>query len=114
MRAGSSFARQALSVWCVGLVSFGFWLAGFGCGWRGVLLTDPDRGVVAKAQGFGDAAFVWWIPASVLTGVFALLGVGLAVLRCLADGQRVASSPPAEDASDRVVRESDPTELAVD
>lgn len=114
MRAGSSFARRTLWVWCVGLVALGFWLAGLGCGWRGVLLTDPDRGIVAKAQGFGDAAFVWWVPASVLTGVLAVLGVGVAVIRCLVDGPQAPLSSSTEDDPEPATQEPIPTASTVD
>lgn len=63
------------------LAAIAFWVVGIGAGWRGWLLVDNDgvsRGIVAHAQAFGVEAYVWWIPAAVLTLTTWVVSFGVA------------------------------------
>lgn len=70
----------------VGLVALAFWVVGLGTGMRGWILAENDRGIVAHAQAFGEMAYVWWTPATVITLIAAVMGVGTTIVRHLADG----------------------------
>lgn len=87
--------QRVLWTWIVGVVAAVFWIVGIGCGWRAVLMYDPERGIVAKANEFGQAAAAWWTPAAVLTLTVAVMGIGIAIIRHLVgpDDLEVAASP---------------------
>lgn len=95
MQQGSLLTRRVLWERLVALVGFGFWVIGIGCGWRGVILHAPDKGIVAKAQEFGSAAVVWWTPASVLTLTVVVMGIGIALVRHIVDRDGPSSAPAA-------------------
>lgn len=96
MAQAAPFWRQR-PLWTVvvALAALAFWVAGIASGWRGWILSANDGGVVAHAQAFGDTAFVWWIPASVLTLTAVVMGIGTALVRHLVDGP-VAAKPALE------------------
>ena len=77
------------------LVSLGFWVVGLGTGLRGWLLTDSDLGIVAHAQGFGDLAFVWWVPASILLLVGVVMALGTSLLARMVDESSGEEVKPA-------------------
>lgn len=83
-------SRRTIWTWVVASAAALFWVVGIGCGWRGVLLLEGQTGIVGKAQAFGDAAAVWWVPASVLTLTVAAMGIGIAIVRHLVDWTEVA------------------------
>lgn len=65
------------------LAAVAFWVVGIGAGWRGWLLVDNHtvgRGIVAHAQAFGVEAYVWWIPAAVLTLTTWVVSFGVALV----------------------------------
>lgn len=95
MSKGSLIAQRMVWTRVLAIVTFGFWLVGVGCGWRGVILNAPDKGIVAKAYEFGAAAQPWWIPAAVLTLTVVVMGIGVSLARHLSD--RV---PPVDLAGD--------------
>lgn len=70
----------------VGLVALAFWVVGVGAGWRGWVLTPWDQGIVAHAQGFGVEAYIWWIPATVISLTAVVMAIGIAVVRHLVEG----------------------------
>lgn len=87
MAAKTPWWRQR-HLWTVlmGLAALAFWVVGIGAGWRGWILTGRNFGIVAHAQGFGFEAYIWWIPASVLTLATAVMAVGVALVRHLVEG----------------------------
>lgn len=87
MAAKTPWWRQR-HLWTVllGLAALAFWVVGLGSGWRGWILTGRNFGIVAHAQGFGVEAYIWWIPASVLTLATVVMAVGVAVVRHLVEG----------------------------
>ena len=77
--------RQLLTV-VMALAALAFWVVGLGAGWRGWILAPNDGGIVAHAQAFGFEAYIWWIPATVLTLTTMLMAIGIAIIRHLVDG----------------------------
>lgn len=70
----------------VALVALAFWVVGLGAGWRGWVLTPFDQGIVAHAQGFGVEAYIWWIPATIISLTAVMMAIGISVVRHLVDG----------------------------
>lgn len=91
----------------VGLAALLFWVVGVGAGLRGWILTEDDWGIVAHAQGFGLEAFVWWIPASVLTLTAVVMAIGTSVVRHLVDGP-VDSVPAVEPKPQKPTKQAVP------
>lgn len=85
MSEGSLVSQRLVWTRVLAVVTFGFWLIGVGCGWRGIILHAPDKGIVAKAHEFGVAAQSWWIPAAVLTLAVVVMGIGVSLARHLSD-----------------------------
>lgn len=99
MSQGSIVTQRLVWTRLIAVVTFVFWLVGVGCGWRGVILDAPEKGIVAKAQAFGDAATVWWVPAAVLTLTVAVMGIGVSLARHLTDTAPVAAEPDDGEAA---------------
>lgn len=78
--------RRQLWTIVMGLAALAFWVVGIGAGARGWILSADSGGIVSHAQGFGTAAYVWWIPASVLTLTTVVMAIGLSIVRHLVDG----------------------------
>lgn len=70
----------------VALVALAFWVVGLGAGWRGWVLTPFDQGIVAHAQGFGVEAFIWWVPATIISLTAVIMAIGVSVVRHLVQG----------------------------
>lgn len=81
----SPFAQRQLWAWLVGLAAVAFWVVALGVGLRGWILTDDSLGIVAHTEGFGRDAMPWMVVASILTLTAASMGVGIAIVRRLAD-----------------------------
>lgn len=79
----------------VALAALAFWVVGLGAGWRGWVLTPFDQGIVAHAQGFGVEAYIWWVPATIITLTAVVMAVGVSVVRHLA-GVSTTASPGLE------------------
>lgn len=105
--------RRQLWAVLVGVVALAFWLVGLGAGLRGWMLTEDDRGIVAHAQGFGDMANVWWIPATIITLTAVIMALGTSIVRHIVDGppavleveetlETIEPLPALEPADDRV------------
>lgn len=86
--AGSIPLWKQRQVWVavVALAAIAFWVVGLGAGWRGWILTPTDTGIVAHAQGFGQEAFIWWMPATVISLTAVVMAVGVSIVRHLIDG----------------------------
>lgn len=82
----SPLAQRKLWAWLVGLAAMAFWVVALGVGIRGWILTDDSLGIVAHTEGFGRDAMPWMIVASILTLTTASMGIGIAVVRHLAEG----------------------------
>jgi len=80
----------------VALAALAFWVVGVGAGWRGWVLTPSGRGIVGHAQGFGAEAYIWWVPATVLTLTTVLMTIGISVVRHLVDALKAETAPKAE------------------
>ncbi len=78
------------------LAALAFWVVGLGAGWRGWILGPNEGGIVAHAQAFGFEAYIWWIPATVLTLTTVLMAIGISIVRHLVDGPS-----PSVDCADR-------------
>lgn len=82
----SLWKSRTLWVALVGFAALGFWVVGLGAGMRGWILTDGERGIVAHAQGFGEMAFIWWTPATIITLTTVVMALGISLVRHLVDG----------------------------
>ena len=91
----SFFAQRKYWVGLLGLVSLAFWVVAAGVGARGWILTGDESGIVAHVMSFGVDAAPWMITAAILTMTTALMGVGLAIVRRIAEGGSAAPVSPA-------------------
>lgn len=94
MRGGVQLWRRWLvASYLVGVAALAFWVVGMAAGIRGWILTEDDVGIVAHSQGFGNLAFVWWVPAAILTLTMAAAAIASPFLRRLdAPGWAVGDS----------------------
>lgn len=94
METSTPFLKRRL-VWAavVGLGALAFWVVGLGTGMRGWILSDDARGIVAHAQAFGEQAYIWWIPATVIGLTAVVMASGASIVRHLVDGPTEVLEP---------------------
>ena len=74
------------------LAALAFWVVGLGAGMRGWILAPNDGGIVAHAQSFGEDAYIWWIPATVLTLTAVMMAMGTAIVRHLVEEDEASAT----------------------
>lgn len=87
MERSTPFWRQRL-IWTgvMAAAALAFWIVGLGAGMRGWILSANAGGIVSHAQGFGEDAYIWWIPACILTLTAVVMAIGISIVRHLVDG----------------------------
>lgn len=101
-------------VWTIviGVGALLFAIVGLGAGMRAWIKTTEDVGIVAHAQAFGEDAYIWWIPATILLLTAAVMAIGVSIVRHLVDGP--AGVVPASEVSPGPEPESVEARLGVE